>query len=155
MVSSTTTTTPGPIEYQVKAGDNLTKLAKFFGLTPTFLANFNHLGNADSLTVGQVLQVPRRPPIRLVVMPPDGPAGETFNFNLTGAAPQEMITFEIDGPGNSKFTGPPHMAADDGSVSTTFQSGATDLPGVYSVLARGDQGSMIQATFRITPTPTS
>ncbi len=148
VVSSTTTTTAGPITYQVKRGDNLTALARFFGLSPYGLATFNHLSSADQLTVGQMLQIPRRPPTQVVVTPPDGPPGATFTFTLTGAGAGETVTFEVDAPGY-KFTGPPHTAADDGSVSATFQTNASDASGTYTVAARGDQGTSVRATFRI------
>jgi LysM repeat protein len=148
VASSTTTTTAGPITYQVKRGDNLTALARFFGLSPYGLATFNHLSSADQLTVGQTLQIPRRPPTQLVVTPPDGPPGATFTFNLTGAKAGETVTFEIDAPGH-KFTGPPHSAADDGSVSASYQTNASDATGIYMVAASGDQGTSVRATFRI------
>jgi LysM repeat protein len=147
-VSSTTTTTAGPITYQVKRGDNLTALARFFGLSPSGLATFNHLSDADQLTVGQMLQIPRRPPIKLVVTPPDGSPGETFTFNLTGAEAGETVTFEVDAPGY-KFTGPPHTAADDGSVSTSYQTNASGASGTYTVAATGDQGTSVRATLRV------
>jgi LysM repeat protein len=148
VVASTTTTTAGPFMYQVKRGDNLTALARFFGLSPSDIITFNHLGSADQLTVGQILQIPRRAPAQLVVTPRDGSPGETFTFNLTGAEAGETVTFEIDGPGY-KFTGPPHTAAEDGSVTASYQTNGNDASGVYTVGATGDQGTTTRATLRI------
>ena len=151
VVSSTTTTTPGPITYQVKRGDNLTALARFFGVAPSTLAAYNHLGNEDQLTVGQILEIPRRPPIQLVVTPAHAAPGDAVTFNLTGAQAGETITFEVDAPGGGKFTGPPHNAADDGSVSATYQISLSDASGIYTVVATGNQGTSVRVTFRIDP----
>ena len=148
-VSSTTTTTPGPITYQVKRGDNLTALARFFGVTPSALAAFNHLGNEDQLTVGQILEIPRRPPLQLVVTPPHAAPGDAVTFNLTGARGGETITFEVDAPGGGKFTGPPHTAADDGSVSATYQTTSSGVSGISTVVATGNQGTSVRVSFRI------
>jgi len=148
-VSPTTTTTPGPITYQVKRGDNLTALARFFGVTPSALVAFNQLGNGDQLTVGQILEIPRRPPIQLVVTPPHAAPGDAVTFNLTGAQSGETITFEVDTPGGGKFTGPPHTAPDDGSVSATYQTTSRSASGISTVVATGNQGTSVRASFRI------
>jgi LysM repeat protein len=150
VVASTTTTTPAPISYQVKRGDNLTSLARFFGVSTAVLASFNHLGITDQLTVGQVLQIPPRPPVHLVVAPADAPAGQVFTLSLAGAQGGETVTFEVDAPG-AKFTGPPHAAAADGSVSATYQTNPIDTPGTYTVVATGDHGTSVRATFRVDP----
>ena len=148
VVSSTTTTT-GPITYQVKRGDNLTALARFFGVTPSALVAFNHLGNGDQLTVGQTLEVPRRPPLQLAVAPPHAAPGDAVTFNLTGAQGGETISFEVDAPGGGKFTGPPHTVADDGSVSATYQTTSRGASGVFTVVATGNQGTSVRMSFRV------
>lgn len=147
--SSTTTTTRAPFNYQVKKGDTLTTLAHFFGVSLAALASANHLPTTATLNVGDTLLVPPRPPVQLGVSPGDGPAGSSFTLTLTGAQANETILFQIDAPGGDKFTGPPHTAAPDGSVSAMYQSGASDVAGVYTVIANGNQGSSVQATFRI------
>jgi LysM repeat protein len=155
VTASTTTTTPPPISYQVKRGDTLTALARFFGVSIEVLAAANHLANGAQLTVGQVLQIPPRPPVQLVVSPADAPAGQPFSLKLTGAQAGEAVTFEIDAPGGDKFRGPPHTAAPDGSVSATYQTNPIDAPGAYGVVATGDHGTAARAAFRIDPTSPS
>ena len=147
--SSTTTTTRPFFTYQVKQGDSLTSLATFFGITVDALASANHLSDAASLTVGQTLEVPPRQPVQLVVSPSNGPAGTLFMLTLTGAKPNETVTFQINGPGGNKFTGPAHTATPDGSVTTMYQTSTGDVAGTYTVIASGNQGTTAQVTFRI------
>ena len=149
VVTSTTTTTPSPIMFTVKKGDTLTSVARFFGLTTSQLAQFNHLGNTDMLTVGQVLQIPPRPPIRLVVTPTVGAAGDAFAFALAGARAMENVVFEITDPKGGKFRGAPHVAADDGSVKANYQSDIGADPGTYVVVVTGDHGTSASASFKV------
>ena len=44
-----------PTRYVVQRGDKLVDIAGVMGVTPEFLAAANHLGNADSISVGQGL----------------------------------------------------------------------------------------------------
>ena len=44
--------------YRVKAGDTLSAIAGRFGVTVSAIVNLNNLGNANSLSVGQVLRIP-------------------------------------------------------------------------------------------------
>jgi lipoprotein NlpD len=155
-VSSTTTTTaPAPISYQVKRGDTLTSIGRFFGVSTAVLAAVNHLANGDQLTVGQVLQIPPRPAAQLVVTPAEAAAGQPFMLKLTGGQAGETVTFEIDAPSGDKRMGPPHTAAPDGSVSTTYQTSSTDTPGTYTAVATGNHGTSVRATFRVDPTSPS
>jgi LysM repeat protein len=152
--SSTTTTTRAPLSYQVKRGDTLTTLAHFFGVSIAALASANHLPTTASLNVGDTLVIPPRQPVQLLVSPGDGPGGTSFTLSLTGAQPNETVTFQIAAPGGTKFTGPPHTAAEDGSVTTMYQSGTSDPTGTYTVVASGNQGTSAQATLRIAPSST-
>jgi LysM repeat protein len=151
--SSSTTTTRPPINYQVQRGNTLTALANFFGLPLAVLAQANHLDPHAQLTVGQMLVIPSRPPVQLKVAPPDAPAGAPFQLTLTGAQAGETITFEIDAPGGGKFTGPPHTAAPDGTVTATYQSNSSDNAGSYLVVARGNQGTSVEAALRVDAAP--
>ena len=44
--------------YTVKAGDNLTKIAKKYGTTVQVLVDLNNIKNKDLINVGQVLKLP-------------------------------------------------------------------------------------------------
>jgi LysM repeat protein len=134
--------------YQVKRGDTLTSIAKFFGVSTAVLATANHLNNGDRLTEGQALTIPPLPPAQLSVDPPIAPSGQPFTFNLTGGKAGEAITFEVDKPGGGKFTGQPHAASPDGVVRATYQSSGDD-PGTYTVVATGDRGTSVRATFTV------
>jgi LysM repeat protein len=147
--AATSTTTP-PIAYLVKPGDTLTSIAKQFGVPAATIAAFNQLADPDHLVAGQTLLVPQVPAVQLLITPSGAPPGTRFELKLTGARPSESITFEIDSP-NVKFTGPAHPASADGVVTTTYQSSASDPPGTYNVVAKGDQGTTAQATFRVDP----
>jgi len=146
----TTTTAPPPVMYQVKRGDTLTSIAKFFGISNALLTAANHLDNGDRLTEGQVLTIPPLPPAQLTVEPPIAVSGQPFTFNVTGAKAGEAVTFEIAKPGGGKFSGQPHTASPDGGVSATYQS-AGDDPGNYTVVATGDRGTSVQGTYMVTP----
>jgi hypothetical protein len=90
-----------------------------------------------------------------VVAPSHAQVGAVFKLNLTGARPTETVTFEIDSPGGRKFTGPPHTAAPDGSVSTYYVTTQGDPPGMYDVIATGNQGTSVRAAFRVDATNAS
>jgi LysM repeat protein len=145
-----TTTTTGPIAYQVKRGDTLTSIARQFGVSISAIQSLNGLPDPDHLVEGQNLLIPRIPPVRIIVSPSQGALGASFSFELVGAKPSEQVTFEVDSP-DGKHTGPPHAAADDGSVVATYQTSSTGSSGSYRVVARGDQGTTVEATFAVTP----
>ena len=146
----TTTTAPPPVMYQVKRGDTLTSIAKFFGISNALLLAANHLDNGDRLTEGQVLTIPPLPPAQVTVDPPIAPSGSPFTFSVTGTKAGEAITFEIDKPDGRKFSGQPHTASPDGGVSAKYQSSGDD-PGTYTVVATGDRGTSVSGTYMVTP----
>jgi LysM repeat protein len=143
-----TTTAAPTTSYQVKRGDTLTAIAKLFGVSKAAITAANQLSSEDRLTEGQVLQIPPTPPAQLVVEPPDGIAGHVFTFMVTGAKAGETVTFEIVSPGGGIFTGSPHTAGEDGVVGASYRSGG-DAAGTYTVVATGDRGTSLQATYRL------
>ncbi|MDQ1401072.1 MAG: hypothetical protein QOJ52_242 [Acidimicrobiaceae bacterium] len=88
----------------------------------------------------------------LSITPPAGKAGASFMLVAGGFRPGEAMTFEIDSPPPSKtrFIGPSHTADQQGAVSSTFVPQSGDAPGVYQVLAVGNQGTRAQGTLTIT-----
>ena len=151
--ATTTTTTPHNI-YRVKPGDTLTKIANHFRVSISAIAARNHIANPDQLHEGQRLVIPPAPPRKLIVSPHTGQPGQAFQLTLTGAVPSETIKFEIDSP-KSKYTGGPHTASTDGAVRATYQSAFSDPTGVYNVTATGNRGTIVRATFVITPATTN
>jgi LysM repeat protein len=149
-VTAATTTTAPPRSYQAKRGDTLTSIAKQFGVPISAILTINHLADPDHLVEGQSLLIPPVPPKRLEITPLAAQAGATFTFTLTGAWPSENVTFEIDGP-NTKSTGPPHAASADGTVTATYATSGGDTPGVYTVVANGDEGTTTRASFQVNP----
>jgi LysM repeat protein len=127
----------------------LSAIAKRFGVSVAAIGAANHITNPDQVTEGEVLAIPPAPPAQLVVTPADATAGATFDLGLTGAKPSELVTFEIDSPGGGEFTGPPHTALPDGSVSASYLTTQGNAPGVYSVQAKGDHGTSARAGFRV------
>ena len=143
----TTTTTPS-ISYQVKRGDTLTAIARFFGVSSAAIDAANQLGGGDRLTEGQMLQIPPSPPAGVNVNPPDGIAGMVFTFTVTGAKVGEAVTFEVVAPGGGIFTGSPHTAGQDGTVTASYRTDG-DEAGKYEVVATGDRGTSLRSSFRL------
>jgi LysM repeat protein len=142
-----TTTTP-QTTYQVKRGDTLTGIARYFGISNAAIAQANQLGSEDRITEGQTLIIPPAPPAALGVTPPDGISGDTFTFTLNGAKNGETIVFEIVAPGGKVFKGSPHTSSRDGLVSATYISSG-DSPGTYDVVATGDRGTSLRGSYRL------
>jgi LysM repeat protein len=152
--TAATTTTAPPTTYQVMRGDTLTAIAKRFGVPIAAIVAANPGVDPDHLVEGQILHIPPVTPVRLVITPPAGQAGESFELKLTGAQPSETVTFEIDSP-DKTYTGPPHKTGADGAVTATYQSSVTDPAGTYNVVAKGDQGTNAQGSFRVNPASTN
>jgi LysM repeat protein len=144
------TTTLGPVTYTVQRGDTLTKIAHHFGVSIADILFANRVSNPDALTVGQRLVIPPVPPSKLVTTPPEADAGTPFVLKLTGAKTGENIIFDVNTPDHT-YTGPKHPASADGAVTATYRESSTDATGIYIVVARGDQGTTAQTTFRVDP----
>lgn len=141
-----TTTTLGVTRYTVQPGDTLVAIAERFGIPMSVILDANDLTDPDALVAGQVLKIPPpRVPV-LVVRPATIRVGESVTIRLTGAQPDEQVTFEIDSP-TKQFIGPPHSATRGGKVITSYQLAPDDVPGAYTVIARGDQNTVVQTTF--------
>jgi LysM repeat protein len=152
--AATTTTTTPPITYRVKRGDTLTTIAHHFRVSISAIVSGNHVANADRLTEGQTLRIPPTPPLKLVLTPPQGQAGQAVQLKLTGAVPSETIKFEIDSAA-SKYTGGPHIASADGAVTATYQTTLGATTGIYNVTATGNLGTTARAAFRIVAAATT
>jgi len=127
----------------------LSAIARRFHVAVSAIESENHLANPDVVAAGATLRIPHAPAVALTVDPALGPHGRAFTIHLTGAIPSEMVTFEIDSP-SGKYSGAPHAAGDDGSVTTTYQTASTDPTGPYTVNAHGDQGTRAKDTFFVT-----
>jgi LysM repeat protein len=143
-----TTTTRGPVRYTVQAGDTLLSIAERFGVSTRVIMEANGILDPDNLFAGQVLRIPPVTPVRLVVTPRTVEVGGSIELTLTGAEPNESITFEIERP-TGTFRGRSHLASSEGEVVTSYQLGVADPPGTYTVIATGDQITSVQATFRV------
>jgi LysM repeat protein len=142
------TTTGSPIAYQVKRGDTLTAIATRFGVSTAAIVAANQIADQDHLAEGQSLLIPSRPPVRLVIAPSKTTVGGSVRLKLTGAKPSEIVIFEVDSP-SGKFTGSPHTASDDGTVTAKYEPALADPAGTYSVIAKGNQATTAQASFRV------
>lgn len=89
-------------------------------------------------------------PGTLMVTPPSGAVGASFMLTAGGFRPGEAMTFEIDAPNKTRFVGPSHMADANGMVSSTYIPQTGDPPGVYQVIAVGNEGTRAQATLMVT-----
>jgi LysM repeat protein len=144
----TTTTTLPSIRYQVRRGDSLIQIANRFHEPLVAIMRRNRIANQDHLAEGQTLVITPFAGLALVVTPPQGRPGRAFHLALRGATPAETITFQIDSPAGT-YTGGPHTAAANGTVTATYQPAPGDPIGVYHVTAKGTLGTTIQATFRL------
>lgn len=146
--STTSTTTRPPFTYSVKPGNTLTALALFFGVSKSDIIAANPNLDPDHLVEGQRLVIPSPRAVKLVVKPRKVVVGGSLRLKLTGAKDFENVTFEFQRP-TAPFVGPPHSASEDGVVTTTYELGLADPPGTYTVIAAGDQGTLVQATFSV------
>jgi LysM repeat protein len=146
--TAATTTTAPSINYPVKRGDTITSIARQFHVSIAAIVAANHLADPNHLVEGQSLLIPPVPPVHLTITPSEAQVGASFELKLTGAQPSETVTFEIDTP-DSKYTGPPHTASADGVVTTTYQTAIGNPAGVYNVVAKGNQGTTAQTSFRL------
>lgn len=144
-----TTAPPAATSYVVKRGDTLVAIAKQFGVAVAAIVFVNGLEDPDHLAEGTTLVIPPRPPVQLTVTPTDGPPGSAFALELAGAEPSENVRFQVSSS-DGRYTGPPHTATAEGVVDASYQSASDDPAGVYVVVARGDHGTVAQASFRIT-----
>jgi LysM repeat protein len=142
---ATTTTVPF-ITYHVRKGDTLTRLANHYRVPTSSIMRLNHITNPDVLTEGQLLRIPPAPPLKLAITPTTGSQGQAFQLTLTGAPPSEAVTFEVHSP-RATFTGPPHIATADGTLTATYQTGTGDPPGTFTVVAKRGTRPISQATF--------
>lgn len=126
----------------------MTSIARFFGLSPAIIAEANQLANNDRLVAGQVLTIPPTPPPQLTVTPEAAPPGHVFTFTLTGVKVGETVIIEIVNPSGGIFTGQPHTAPQEGTVTASYISSG-DGPGSYRVVATGDRGTSMEASYRI------
>ena len=147
--STTSTTTRRPFTYTVKPGNTVTALARFFGVSKSDITAANPNLDADHLVAGQTLVIPSPRTATLKVKPATVAVGGTIRLKVTGAQDFENVTFEFQRP-TTPFVGPPHSASETGVVTTTYTLGIADPPGTYTVTAKGDQGTTVQATFTVT-----
>jgi hypothetical protein len=90
--------------------------------------------------------------VALVVSPTSVAPGTTVQFDFSGAKPGEHVSFRLDGPMGT-FIGPPHVASDDGKVTTSYTPAYYATPGDVTVAAVGDQGTTATAGFKIEGDP--
>jgi LysM repeat protein len=138
----------------VRRGDTLSAIANRFRVAMSAIVARNQLADPDHLREGEVLLIPPPAPLALVVTPPAGPPGQAFRIELTGARPSETITFEIDSP-TGKYTGGPHIAGSDGTVTATYQTASADPTGIHTVVARGNMGTTLRTSFLVASPTTS
>ncbi len=146
--STTPTTRRPPFTYAVRPGDTLTALALFFGVSKSDIIATNPTLDPDHLVVGQAMTIPSPRAVELVVKPRKVVVGGSVRLKLTGAKEFENVSFEVQRP-TAPFVGPSHSASEDGVVTTNYELGLADPPGAYTVIARGDQGTLVQATFSV------
>jgi len=151
--ATATTTTPLTI-YRVKPGDSLTTIANQFRVSVTAIVSRNQIANPDRLSEGQTLLIPPAPPLKLIITPAEGQPGQAFQLKLTGAVQSETIRFEIDS-GTGKYTGGPHTASADGTVTATYQTDLAGPTGIYTVTATGNLGTTVRAGLVLVATPTT
>jgi spore germination protein YaaH len=134
------------MNYTVTRGQNLTALARVFGVSKTEIIEANPGLDADRLVEGQTIVIPSPRPVQLTIKPRKTVVGGSIEIKLKGAKELELVRFQIDRP-THPFIGPAHTASEAGVVTTSYELGVADPPGTYTVTAAGDQGTSVQATF--------
>ena len=79
-----------------------------------------------------------------LVAPAQVAAGREARLEVIGAKPQEKVVFAITSQAGT-YVGPPHLADNRGTVSTTYRPGLTAPVGTYRVVALGDRGTGAQS----------
>jgi len=148
-VRPATTTTVPFVNYRVRKGDTLTKIASAYRVSASSIIALNHIAHPDLLPEGQTLTIPRAPPFTLVVTPTTGSQGQAFQLVLTGAQPFGQFSFVVRSP-KATFTGPPHIATAQGSVTATYQTGLSSPTGTFTVVAMGNARPLSETTFTVT-----
>jgi LysM repeat protein len=146
--STTSTTVRAEMNYTVTRGQNLTALARVFGVSKAAIIAANPGLDADHLVEGQTIVIPSPNPVGLAIKPRKTVVGGSIDIKLKGAKELELVRFQIDRP-TGPFIGPAHTASEDGVVTASYELGIADPPGTYTVTAAGDQGTSIQATFLV------
>ena len=147
-VATTTTTVPF-VNYRVRKGDTLTKIASTYRVSASSIIALNHIAHPDLLPEGQTLTIPRAPPIRLVITPTTGSQGQAFQLTLTGAQPSGQFSFVVRSP-KATFNGPLHIATAQGKVTAIYQTGLSGPTGTFTVVAMGNAGPLSETTFTVT-----
>ena len=86
----------------------------------------------------------------LTVTPTSGAPGTSFTLTAGGFVAGEAMTFEIVAPNKTHFVGPSHTVSPQGTVTTTYLPQTGDAPGVYTIVATGNEGTHAQGTLTIT-----
>jgi LysM repeat protein len=147
--STTTTTVPPPATYHVARGDTLTEIAKQFKTSVGAIVAANRLVDPDHLVEGQALVMPPPSAVHIDAALVNDTAGEALGLKLVGAQESELVTFVITLPDGNTYTGSPHAAAGDGTVSTTYTDALGS--GTYRVTASGTAGTNAETAFHVDP----
>jgi LysM repeat protein len=140
------TTSAAPLAYQVQPRDTLTQIARRFHTSVAAITSLNQLSNPDALAEGQSLMIPPPSPARIVVTIREGSG---FGLTLLAAQPSESVTFDIVLPDGSTYTGSPHAASAEGTVTATYDTAVGQ--GVYRVTATGGLGTNVELAFHVDP----
>jgi hypothetical protein len=108
---------------------------------------------AGSTTTAQTVAPSTAPPssATLEVKPSSVADGAVVSLTAKGLGSGEVVKFEIDMPGGKTFTGGPHTAGADGTVTANYRTAAATNPaGSYTVKVTGDKGASATAGFTIT-----
>lgn len=85
------------------------------------------------------------------VRPSSGALGTSFHLQAKTLPVGAKVTFEIDLPNGTTFTGQSHVAGPDGTVATTYRTSASDPTGAYQVKALAADGRQSTGRFDVTP----
>jgi LysM repeat protein len=143
------TTSAPPTTYHVQSGDTLTDIAKRFHTSIAAIAAVNQIADPDHLAQGQALVMPPPSAARIDLKVMEAGVVTTVGLTLVGAQPSELVTFVVTLPDGTTYTGSPHAASSDGTVTATY---AAELGlGTYAVSATGTAGTDLQTAFHLDP----
>jgi LysM repeat protein len=147
--SPATTTSAPPTTYLVQPGDTLTDIATRFHTSIGAITTVNHIADPDHLAQGQALVMPPPSAARIELEAVEVGTVTKVGLTLVGAQPSELVTFVVTLPDGATYTGSPHAASGDGTVTTTY---AAELgTGTYVVSATGTAGTDVQTAFHLDP----
>jgi peptidoglycan endopeptidase LytF/peptidoglycan endopeptidase LytE len=148
--TSAPTTASGTSSYSVASGDNLWDIAQRFGTTPDAIAQLNHLGSPDQLSVGTVLSVPPGDAPRAASSGSSGSSGSgTSSSSGTSSGPGAGSTSSASAGSNASASSSATPRA--GSSSSSNSASASSAPTLVISSVSSSPSHSVLVSYTVQP----